>query len=195
MESGEANDEVDLAHLFLVGSAGRKMLRSKCCACIASVIVFCGVSVVHPQSNSVEVTSPNHRIAVHFDVQLKKGQAAGQDGQIVYSVSFKGKQVFEESALRLELANQPALGAAVHIAGSTPGSGVDDYALEAGKVSTIHDKYNSLVVHAAEGTGQDVSSMLRHGSMTTPWLSDITFRSSRHSRDFSLCRRIQSFVL
>jgi alpha-glucosidase len=129
------------------------MLRSKCCACIASVIVFCGVSVVHPQSNSVEVTSPNHRIAVHFDVQLKKGQAAGQDGQIVYSVSFKGKQVFEESALRLELANQPALGAAVHIAGSTPGSGADDYALVAGKVSTIHDKYNSLVVHAAEGTG------------------------------------------
>ncbi len=81
---------------------------------------------------------------------LSKGQEAGHDGQLVYSVAFNGKAAFENSALGLELANQPTLGSAVHIAGSTPSSGVDDYTLIAGKASAIHDAYNSLTVHAAE---------------------------------------------
>lgn len=130
------------------------MLRMKYCGGRPlSIAVFCSASVIHGQTSDVNVTSPDHRIALHFGVQEKKGEGAGHDGQLVYSVSFKGKQAFEESALRLELMNQAALGAAVHIAGAAPGSGSDDYTLLAGKVSAVHDKYNSLTVHAAEGAG------------------------------------------
>jgi alpha-glucosidase len=98
----------------------------------------------------MEVSSPDHRITMRFAVKPDK-DVAGPDGQLTYSIEFKGKQVFEESALKLELANQPPLGSAIHIAGTTPGSGVDDYTLVAGKTSAVHDAYNSLTVHAAEG--------------------------------------------
>jgi len=101
------------------------------------------------QSGPVEVSSPDHRTTLRFAVQPGKGQSAS-DGQLVYSVTFRGKPVLEDSALRLELVGQPPLGAAVHIAGSTPGSAVDDYTLLAGKASAIHDAYNSLTVEAAE---------------------------------------------
>ena len=117
---------------------------------LVPVLVLCSASLSRAQSNPVEVSSPNHQITLRFSVQPGKGQEGGQDGQLVYTVSFHEKQVFENSALRLELANQPPLGAAVHISASTPGSSVDDYTLLAGKASAIHDAYNSLTVHAVE---------------------------------------------
>ena len=117
---------------------------------IVIALVFGSASVNRAQSNLLEVTTPDHRITLRFDVQPQKGQEAGKEGQLVYSVSFNEKPAFENSTLGLELADQPPLGAAVHIAGTTPGSGVDDYRLLAGKASAIHDAYNSLTVHAVE---------------------------------------------
>lgn len=113
---------------------------------LVSLLVLGCASLGRAQSNPVEVSSPDHKITLHFAVQTANEPGAGQDGQLVYSVLFNGKQAFENSALRLELANQPPLGAAVRITGSTPGSGIDDYTLLAGKASAIHDAYNSLTV-------------------------------------------------
>ncbi|UWZ82216.1 glycoside hydrolase family 97 protein [Occallatibacter riparius] len=102
-------------------------------------------------------------------MQPQKGQEAAQSGQLVYSVSFREKPVFEDSALRLELVNQPPLGAAVHIASTTPGSGVDDYRLLAGKASSVHDAYNSLIVHAMEsaspGRRFDIEARVYNGAV------------------------------
>ncbi|MGA9304557.1 MAG: glycoside hydrolase family 97 N-terminal domain-containing protein, partial [Candidatus Sulfotelmatobacter sp.] len=127
------------------------MLRWKYSAVgLISFLAFGSAYLSRAQSNTAEVSSPDHQITLRFSVQPGKGQETGQDGQLVYFVTFHDKQVFENSALRLELANQPPLGAAVHIAGSTPGSGVDDYTLLAGKASAIHDGYNSLTLHAVE---------------------------------------------
>jgi alpha-glucosidase len=127
------------------------MLRRKfSVSSLVSVLVLGCASLGRAQSNPVKVSSPDHKITVRFAVQTGNGQDAGQDGQLVYSVLFHGKQAFENSALRLELANQPPLGAAVHIAGSRTSSGTDDYTLLAGKASAIHDAYNSLTVQAAE---------------------------------------------
>jgi alpha-glucosidase len=117
---------------------------------LVPVLVLCSASPGRAQSNPVEVSSRDHRITLRFSVQPGKGQETGQDGQLVYSVTFHEKPVFESSALGLELANQPPLGAAVHIAGTTPGSGVNDYTLLAGKASAIHDAYNSLTIRAVE---------------------------------------------
>jgi alpha-glucosidase len=146
------------------------MLRWKYCVwCLVSALGLFSASVNRAQSNRVEVTSPNRRISLRFAVQSRKGQEAGRDGQLVYSVSFNEKQAFEDSALCLELANQPPLGASVHIAGTTPGSGVDDYVLLAGKASTIHDAYNSLTVHAVESAGAgrqlDIEARVYNGAV------------------------------
>ena len=128
------------------------MLRSwSSVICQLSVFAISGSIVAVAQSNPVEVSSPDHQITLRLNVQTDKAnQAAGRDGQLVYTVMFHGKQVFENSALRLELANQTPLGANVHIARATAGSGVDDYKLLAGKISAVHDAYNSVTVEVQE---------------------------------------------
>ena len=146
------------------------MSRWKCHPlCLALALVLCSVAMSRAESGAVEVSSPDHRITLHFGIQPHDGQGAGQDGQLVYSVFFKGKPTLEDSALRLELAGQPPLGAAVHIAGSTPGSGVDDYRVLAGKVSAVHDAYNSLTIHAVEKAGAgrecDVEARVYNGAV------------------------------
>jgi|ERR1039457_2966320 hypothetical protein len=75
-----------------------------------------GPLLVYAQSSPVEVSSPDHQVALYFKVQPGNNkQAAGTDGQLVYEVTFHQKKIFEDSALCLELANQVPLGAAVHI--------------------------------------------------------------------------------
>ncbi len=127
------------------------MLRSKS-AVLGLICAFTLIAAMrsHAQSSSVEVSSPDHRITMRFAVIPGKDKAS-PDGQLMYSVEFNSKPAFEDSALKLELANQPPLGSAVHITGTAPGSGIDDYRLLAGKTSAVHDAYNSLTVHVAEG--------------------------------------------
>ncbi|HEX4286137.1 MAG TPA: glycoside hydrolase family 97 protein [Terracidiphilus sp.] len=114
---------------------------------LVSAVAFGAASFA--QSTPPDVVSPDHRISLHFSVRPPKDQKA-QDGRLLYAISFNGKPAFEDAALGLELANQPPLGAAIHIAGAINGSGVDDYTLLAGKASAIHDAYNSLTVRAVE---------------------------------------------
>lgn len=138
--------------------------------CTIAVVTSLGtMSAGRAQSNSVEVSSPDHRITLRFAVEPRKGQKSEHDGQLVYSVSFHGKPAFENSALALEMANQPALGAAAHITGTTPGSGVDDYKMFTGKASAIRDAYNSLIVHVAEsqspGRKFDIEARVYNGAI------------------------------
>jgi alpha-glucosidase len=118
---------------------------------VVSMLLPTTLPLASAQSRQVEIRSPDHRITLHFAIQPGKNPAS-EDGQLVYSVTFRGKPVLEDSALRLELAGQPPLGAAVHITGSTIGSGVDNYTLLAGKASAVHDSYNNVTVQAAEGS-------------------------------------------
>jgi alpha-glucosidase len=113
---------------------------------------------VQGQTVPPEATSPDHRIVLRFSVKDTHGSQA-RGGQLVYSIDFRGKTMFEDSALRMELANQPALGDKVHITGINPGSGTDQYKLLIGKTSQVHDAYNSLSVDVAEeaATGRKFS--------------------------------------
>ncbi len=117
------------------------------CAALALTVLF--VFAAHAQTGQVDVSSPDHQINLHFAVKHGEGSPSG-DGQLVYSIDFHDKPMFEQSALRMELENQPSLGATVHIAGSTPGSGVDQYRLLTGKTSNVHDAYNDLTVDVVE---------------------------------------------
>jgi alpha-glucosidase len=122
--------------------------------CLLSLVVVSGWLAVQAQSNSLEVSSPDHQIALDFNVQRRSSnnQAAEPGGQLVYAVTFHQKKIFEDSALRLELADQAPLGAEVHIVSTTRGSGADDYTMLAGKTSSVHDPYRSLVVQAREAS-------------------------------------------
>jgi alpha-glucosidase len=125
-------------------------------------LILPGSLAAHGQPSTVEISSPDHRIILHFGVKPGKGLTSG-DGQLVYSIDFRGKQMFEGSALGLELANQSSLGSQVHFTGSTPGSGVDQYKLLAGKTSEVRDAYNDLTVDVAEGaaSGREFSIQAR----------------------------------
>jgi alpha-glucosidase len=99
------------------------------------------------QSAPLEITSPDHQLLIQFGI---KPSANGQSGQLVYSASFHGKPILDDSALGLELNQQPALGSDVRIVDSVPGSGIDDYTLANQKVSKVRDAYNSLIVRVRE---------------------------------------------
>lgn len=139
---------INLLHLLWESN----LLRTKSSAfCLLLLFGVSSGSLAGAQPNPDEVSSPDHQIVVYFKVQpSNKPEATGPDGQLVYAVTFHGKKVFEESALRLELADQAPLGAAVHITGTIPGSGADDYHLLAGKTSVVHDTYNSLTLQVQE---------------------------------------------
>lgn len=117
-------------------------------ALLASALTSC--LPVYAQAGPVEISSPDHLIVLRFAVQPQKGETSA-DGQLVYSVTFRGKPVLENSALGLKLLNQPILGANVHVVGSKTRQGADNYALLAGKASVVHDVYNGVTVHLAEG--------------------------------------------
>jgi len=87
-------------------------------------------------------------------------ESTGAGGKLVYSVTFHGKQLLDPSALALELANRPVLGSNVQIVESTPGKGSDDYTLVAGKVSAVHDQYNSLLLRTVESSGAKRSLLI-----------------------------------
>jgi alpha-glucosidase len=128
------------------------MLRVRSSSVSAGLVLgfLCAVAV-HAQTEPVEINSPDHRITLHFAVKPGKEVSSG-DGQLVYSIDFHGKPMFEDSALRMELANQPALGATVRIAGITRGSGVDQYELLTGKTSEVRDAYNDITVDVSESS-------------------------------------------
>jgi alpha-glucosidase len=99
------------------------------------------------QTTPLELTSPDKQLVLHFGTKPAPG---AQSGKLVYSATFHGKPILDDSALGLELADQQSLGSDVRIVDSTAGSGVDDYALSNQKVSKVHDAYNSLVIHVEE---------------------------------------------
>jgi alpha-glucosidase len=99
---------------------------------------------------TVNLTSPNGQIAIHFNVKPEKSSSTGS-GRLVYSLQFHGKSVLEDSGLALELDDLPPLGSDVQISGAEQNDGVDDYRLQFQKVSKVHDAYNTVLVHLVEG--------------------------------------------
>jgi alpha-glucosidase len=116
-------------------------------SCSASIVVLFASVAALAQSIPIELTSPDHQLVIRFAI---KPSASARDGQLIYSASFRGKPILDDSALGLELNQQPALGSDVRIVDSKIGSGIDDYALSNQKVSKVHDPYNSLVIRVEE---------------------------------------------
>lgn len=104
------------------------------------------------QSASLVLSSPDQQLVMRFATVNSKSPSVGD--KLVYSISFRGKQIIDESGLALELDNQPALGSNVRILNSSASDGIDDYTLINAKTSKVHDAYKSLTVQVAEIEGQ-----------------------------------------
>ncbi|RXS94289.1 glycoside hydrolase family 97 protein [Silvibacterium dinghuense] len=125
-----------------------------CPLCLLSALVFVGAPSGFGQSNTVALASPDQQIVLRFTVKPRQSDSATnnlQDGQLVYSLAYRGKEAFESSALSLELENQPPLGSEVHIASAHSDTGMDAYKLVAGKTSSVHDSYNAVTLELKEG--------------------------------------------
>jgi alpha-glucosidase len=71
-------------------------------------------------------------------------------GPLSYAVTFRGKPLIDDSALRLELEGQRPLGAEVRIARQTPSTVDETYHLVTGKASVVRDHYNALRIDLEE---------------------------------------------
>lgn len=103
---------------------------------------------------AARLASPDGQLVMSFVVQPAQSLGENGSGRLMYSVTFHGKAVIDNSAMGLELDDQIALGANVTVTGTEPGSGVDSYTLANTKVSHVRDAYNSLLVHVTEGSGR-----------------------------------------
>jgi alpha-glucosidase len=124
---------------------------------LASFVVL--VPTMLSQSGPVSLSSPDQRLVMRLATVAGK-ESNGTGGKLVYSIAFCGKPLLNESALALELDGQATLGNNVQITESTPGKGRDDYTLVAGKVSDVHDQYNSLLLRTVEGDGAKRSLLI-----------------------------------
>ena len=116
---------------------------------LSALALLSAVARIEAQQPQMMVQSPQGDLTMTLAIRPAKGEDA-QSGQLVYSLRYRGKVVLEESTLGLDLEGGALLGAKVHVTGSEPGSGVDDYSLTMGKTSHVHDPYESLKVSVAE---------------------------------------------
>lgn len=102
------------------------------------------------QTSTPNVGSPDGQLVMGFSIQPSASLGENGSGKLMYTLTFHGKPVIDNSALGLELDDKTPLGVNVTITDSQAGSGVEDYPLAHSKVSHVHDAYNSLLVKVTE---------------------------------------------
>ena len=111
----------------------RWCFRSRCLVLTSFVAL---AQTMLAQSSPVSLSSPDQRLVMRFATVAGK-ESNGTGGKLVYSITFRGKPLLDESALALELDGQPALGSDVQIIESTPGKGSEDYTLVGARSATF----------------------------------------------------------
>ncbi len=104
------------------------------------------------QTGPVVLKSPNGALELSI-ATLQKGAPVDAAGQLAYRVSFRGKPVFDWSALGLTIQSAPPLGNAVRITSSSTSQKDEMWISPHGKASKIRDHYNGVTVEAAEPEG------------------------------------------
>jgi alpha-glucosidase len=110
-------------------------------AAIGAIFLF---STAHAQTPQASLKSPDGQLVIAFDTV---------EHQLVYSVSYKGKSLVENSNLQLVLQSARPLGSDVRITGQTPSQFDETYTLVTGKTSRARNHYNALSVTTEETSG------------------------------------------
>ncbi len=109
-----------------------------------------GSTLLVAQTEPVSLKSPDGQVAISFECVSANSDGGGQ---LVYSVTYRGKPLITQSALRLELAGARPLGASVQIVQQTPSQGDETYRLVTGKASVVRNHYNAVRLELAETNG------------------------------------------
>jgi alpha-glucosidase len=105
-----------------------------------------------PSSRAETLSSPDGRLVLVIETQTAANAGSPPAEQLVYRVTFRGKLLVDQSALRLELEGQRPLGTDVRIVSATPSTFDETYRLLTGKASELRNHYNALRVNLEETT-------------------------------------------
>lgn len=111
---------------------------------IAQVAVI-GLTCFATAFGQALLKSPDGQLAIAFNT------VGGH--KLVYSVTYKGKPLVEDSDLQLTLQGSRPLGADVHITGQTPSKADETYTLVTGKTSSARNHYNGVSLSTEENNG------------------------------------------
>ncbi|MGC4036113.1 MAG: glycoside hydrolase family 97 N-terminal domain-containing protein [Chitinophagaceae bacterium] len=100
------------------------------------------------QDTAAILNSPDKKLQIAFTIG-KHGEK-NNTNQLVYTVSFNGKELIKPSTLSLDIKGYEPLGSNISIINAKTTSGDDSYQLVTGKASTIHNKYNELQLELEE---------------------------------------------
>ncbi len=112
------------------------MLKKTC----VFLAIFATIATAQP--TTAVLRSPDGQLVVTFETV--QNQQPASSGQLVYSVTYKGKPLLDRSALSLELQGEPALGTHVTISHQTPSQVDETYHLVTGKASEVRNHYQAL---------------------------------------------------
>ena len=121
---------------------------NKLCLPILVVSVLM-VSNACSQSGQVRLSSPNGDLVLKVET-VASGEVSVSGGQLAYSVTFKGKQLINRSALSLALQGQNPLGSNVQITKAETSEVDESYRLLFGKASSVHNDYNATRLYCQE---------------------------------------------
>ena len=102
---------------------------------LAGTIAVAASGCAFAQSAPPVLSSPDQQLVMRFATVQTKSDS-GEGSKLVYSLSFHGKQILEDSGLALELDDQPALGSDVHLLDSSASEGVCMDRSKSGPIST-----------------------------------------------------------
>ena len=117
---------------------------------VSLFIILFSPNLVQSQETSGQLVSPDHKLVITFQTgQLEK---KGPANQLYYTVSFKGKPLFNPSLLSLDIKGSQALGTDVRITNSKISAGNESYQLVVGKTSKVNEQYNTLQLELQENS-------------------------------------------
>jgi alpha-glucosidase len=160
-----------------------------------SIVTFVLLSSLFPasvlaQSANESVQSPDGQVAITFKIAPGTSQ---KSGPITYSVTFHGKQLVEDSGLKLELRGQRPLGTNVTLANATRSSHDSTYHLVTGKASTVRDHYNAIRLDLAEPSGQQRKLAIEARAYDDAVAFRYVVPEQRSMRDFELKNEATEF--
>src|ERR1035438_895994 len=79
------------------------------------------------QTSTPKVSSPDGQLLMGFSIQPSASLGENGSGKLMYTLTFHGKPVIDNSALGLELDDKTPLGVNVTITDSQASNGVEDY--------------------------------------------------------------------
>src|ERR1700719_3390172 len=112
------------------------------CFLISRLVLFAAIAAMtlSAESRPVSVNSPDGQLVISFET-VHESSTSREAGQLVYSVTYRGKPLITQSALKLELGARP-LGSNVQIVNQTASQVDETYRLVTGKTSLVRNHYN-----------------------------------------------------